>query len=134
MKITLSFSFLVFIVLSSCAPNAKNSELETLKKEVMEIHDEVMPKMGDLRKTRKALLDKAEDLDEAAAKTLLEQADRIDEAHKGMMQWMRAYEPDFAGTEDEIKKYLEEQKVAIQKVKDDMLNSVKSGANLLENN
>ena len=47
----LSLSLLVVC----CAPS-KKEELSSLKKEVMLIHDDAMPKMGELRSTQKRLL------------------------------------------------------------------------------
>ncbi len=100
----------------------------------MAIHDEVMPKMGELRRTRKDLLLQADSLMESnpdRAAMLTTVADEIGNANEGMMQWMRAYEPEFEGTDEEIKQYLEDQKVAIQKVKDEMIESLKKGNDVL---
>ena len=122
------------ILLAACGPS-KKEELQTLKSEVMAIHDEVMPKMGELRRTRKDLLLQADSLMETnpeRAAMLTTVADEIGNANEGMMQWMRAYEPEFEGTDEEIKQYLEDQKVAIQKVKDDMNGSLQKGKEVLE--
>ena len=122
------------ILLAACGPS-KKEELQTLKSEVMAIHDEVMPKMGELRRTRKDLLLQADSLMETnpeRAAMLTTVADEIGNANEGMMQWMRAYEPEFEGTDEEIKQYLEDQKVAIQKVKDDMNGSLQKGKGVLE--
>lgn len=123
----------VIILLAACGPS-KKEELQTLKSEVMAIHDEVMPKMGELRRTRKDLLLQADSLmesnpDRAAMLTTI--ADEIGNANEGMMQWMRAYEPEFEGTDEEIRQYLEDQKVSIQQVKDDMLGSLKKGKEII---
>ncbi|WP_420576009.1 hypothetical protein [Ekhidna sp.] len=123
----------VIIFLAACGPS-KKEELQTLKSEVMAIHDEVMPKMGELRRTRKDLLLQADSLMESnpdRAAMLTTVADEIGNANEGMMQWMRAYEPEFEGTDEEIKQYLEDQKVAIQKVKDEMIESLKKGNDVL---
>ena len=130
------------ILLAACGHSKKketqtNGEisLDSLKSEVLSIHDEVMPKMGELRRTRKDLLFRADSLmetDAERAAMLTTVADEIDAANESMMQWMRAYEPEFEGTDEEIRQYLEDQKVAIQKVKDDMLGSLKKGKKVLE--
>lgn len=122
------------ILLAACGPS-KKEELQTLKGEVMAIHDEVMPKMGDLRRARKDLLLQADSLmegnpDRAAMLTTV--ADEIGEANESMMQWMRNYEPEFEGTDEEIKQYLEDQKKAIQQVKENMLGSLAKGKEILE--
>ncbi len=101
----------------------RSSKADNLMEEVMAIHDSVMPKMSDLRKTRKALMDKAEALDDSVlAKNLLRQADRIDSAQKAMMSWMRQFNPT----------YYEDQKELIKEVKDLMENSLSEGKELLD--
>ncbi|WP_436517606.1 hypothetical protein [Ekhidna sp. To15] len=120
--------------LMACGPS-KKEELQTLKDEVLAIHDEVMPKMGELRKTRKGLEALADSLmatDSTQAIKISSLAADISAANEGMMQWMRAFEPEFEGTDEEIQKYLEEQKVAVQKVKDDMNESLESGKKALK--
>ncbi|MDW3197575.1 MAG: hypothetical protein R8G66_34735 [Cytophagales bacterium] len=102
--------------------------------EVMEIHDEVMPEMGSIRKTRKALLDKLENTsDEAIGKVLQEQADKLDESHEAMMGWMRQFNPnqDEGVTDSAYNVYLVGQKQKMIEVRDLMVNSLKEGKALL---
>ncbi len=125
---------LLFIALVVACSPSKENELKTLKDEVMAIHDEVMPKIGDLRKVRMELESLSDSLmatDSTRAMELSSLAADISDASEGMMVWMRNYEPEFEGTEEEIKAYLEGQKVSIQKVKEDMLESMESGAKAL---
>ena len=51
----LSIIALVAVVFSCSSPQKKTEEAQepTLKEKVMMVHDEVMPKMGELRKTQK---------------------------------------------------------------------------------
>ena len=128
-------SLLFIVVLVACGPS-KKEELQTLKDEVIAIHDEVMPKMGELRKTRMALESLADSLmttDSTKAAMFIELASDISMANEGMMEWMRAFEPEFEGTDEEIQQYLEEQKVAVQKVKDNMNGSLEKGKEALGN-
>ncbi len=100
----------------------------------MSIHDEVMPKIGDLRRARKDLLLQADSLMESnpdRAAMLTTVADDIADASEGMMQWMRAYEPDFEGSEEEIRQYFKDQKKAIQEVKERMNSSLAKGKEVL---
>ncbi|WP_462247792.1 hypothetical protein [Ekhidna sp.] len=125
---------LLFIALVVACSPSKENELKTLKDEVMAIHDEVMPKIGDLRKVRMELESLSDSLmatDSTRAMELSSLAADISDASEGMMMWMRNYEPEFEGTEAEIKAYLEGQKVSIQKVKEDMLESMESGEQAL---
>ena len=128
------FCILLLVAMFSCQPSGE-SELKVLKDEVMAIHDEVMPQMGDLRRTRKDLMLQADSLmasDSVRATELNDLASKIEGANEGMMQWMRAYEPDFAGSDEEIKNYLEAQKLSIEKVRDEMKKSLADGKNALE--
>lgn len=131
MKNLLLLTTLTFLV--ACGPSEKE-ELNQLKDEVISIHDEVMPKMGELRRTRKDLLLQADslvDIDSVRAALLTSIADQIGEANEGMMQWMRNYEPEFEGTNEEVKQYLEDQRIAIKQVKEDMNKSLAKGKEVL---
>ena len=103
----------------------------------MSIHDEVMPKMGELMKTSKALVllaDSIAEIDSLKASVFSAAAMEIDMANENMMNWMRSYEPEYEGSEKEILTYLEGQKVSIEKVKDDMENSLAKGKEILSGN
>lgn len=103
--------------------------------EVMAAHDEVMPKMGELRKTAKDLQAKADSLSTltdqdfaAEISTLRQTAERIEDANEGMMEWMRQFEmPDNEAPIAEVLVYLKDQKEKIDKVKDEMLKSLEEG-------
>ena len=87
---------------------------DKLMAEVMAIHDEVMPEMGSIRRTRKALLDKLENTtDEEVGKVLQDQADKLDESHEAMMVWMRQFNPnqDEGVSDSAYHIYLQEQKL-----------------------
>ena len=110
------------------------TENEKLFAEVMAIHDEVMPEMGDIRRTRKGLLDKLETTtDEATAEVLKEQAYKLDESHEAMMNWMRQFNPtqDSSVSDSAYHVYLLDQKDKMIVVRDLMVNSLKEGKVLL---
>lgn len=142
----LSLLIIAVLILFSCSnTNSKEAtqesvveeiSVDSLRSQVLAIHDEVMPKMGELRKTRMALEALADSIvvsDSARAETLNSLASDIAAANEGMMQWMRAYEPEFEGTDEEIETYLNEQKIAVAKVRDDMNESLESGKEALGN-
>jgi len=122
-----------FSILVSCTSN--ETSISKLKEQVMAVHDEVMPKMGELRSTSKALKAAAEEKegqeDMLAAESLNRAADAINVANEGMMMWMREFEMDFKGTEQETRKYLNDQLTKVNKVKTDMLTALESGKSLL---
>ena len=120
MRNFLTLLFAVFLI--SCGPN----ESEKLYEEVMFLHDEVMPKIGDIRKVEKSI--KAE-----IAKTLAEDStadvSHLDDqlvaaqsAGAGMMNWMRGFKADALESMDEDEKvlYLKEEKIKIEKVNKDI--------------
>lgn len=137
MKKTTFLLTILFFAFSCGSSNQASKEkapgeisLDSLKSEVLFIHDEVMPKMGELRRASKNLevwADSLMEIDSARANMLNGMAADIANANESMMVWMRAYEPDFEGTEEEVRAYLQAQKVAIQKVKDDMEGSLARG-------
>lgn len=130
-----NLTFLLIVLLIACQPSKEN--LGALKDEVMAIHDEVMPKMGELRRVRMNLMKMADSIqmaDSVKASNLISVAEEMGEASEGMMGWMRQYEPDFKGTDDEVKVYLDEQKKSIQEVKESMLGAIEKGQAALNQN
>ncbi len=119
----LPFILLASLIILSCERKVESSPTITIVDEVMAIHDSVMPKMGNLRKTRKAILEKAESMDDSVMRALLiKKADKLDSAQKSMMGWMRQYNPT----------YYEDQKELIQGVKDLMEDALEEGEELLK--
>lgn len=125
---------ITFVLFTFSCQIEQKDELTTLKEEVMAMHDEVMPKMSELRYTQKALMLQVDSLmssDSLRSATLIGASNEIIAANEAMMNWMRNYEPDYQGTKEEIISYLEQQKEAIQKVKNDMERSLENGKQLL---
>ena len=101
---------------------------QALYDEVMKVHDEVMPKMNDIYKLKGELKKKISDTPDMPAekKSAIESAlVKLDSASESMMVWMRKFNPlpDSVG-EAKATQYLEDQKVKVQKVKDDMLKAI----------
>ena len=101
MKYFTGLAFIIFLFSNAC--QSQNEEkIDTLKNEILEIHDQVMPKMGELRKTKNLILSDADSLmliDSVSANSNLEMAKEIEKSNESMMNWMRKYEPEFTGTE-----------------------------------
>lgn len=126
---------LIAILVACGGAKEEKDPVSDLKEEVIAVHDEVMPKMGELRKVEKLLRSKADSLSEAdslVANRHVAAADAIEHANEGMMNWMRNFDPNFEGTEEEILKYLDDQKKSIEQVKQKMLQSLDTGKALLE--
>lgn len=121
----------------ACSDKDKE-EKDSLMSQVMAAHDEVMPKMGDLRRLSKTLNEKADSLaaqDSASFAGHIEElrstAEKIEAANESMMEWMRQFEvPDNEAPVQEVLVYLKEQKAKIDKVREDMLDSMEEGQKL----
>ena len=104
---------------------------QELYEEVMRIHDEVMPKMNDLYKAKTALKTRMElpGLPENERQEIQNNIARLDSASEGMMIWMRQFNPlpDSAG-EEKARSYLENELEKIKKVREDILDALKTSA------
>ena len=108
--------------------NGTDSGNQVLYDEVMKVHDEVMPKMNDIYKLKEELkkdIANAPDLVEKKRKEIESAIVQLDAASESMMDWMRNFNPlpDSLG-EENARRYLEEQKVKVDKVKEEMLQAI----------
>jgi transposase-like protein len=116
--LTLLISFLVL----ACA----NPLIETNKEmraQIIGVHDEVMPKMGELMSLQKKALAQADSLyaQDSTATAQIESmrslAGQLDQAYEGMFVWMRQYSLEEEGkTPEEIKTYLDDQLLKVNQV------------------
>lgn len=128
--------FIVFIGVFSCT--AGEDEVSKLKSEVIAVHDEVMPKMGELRSYQKSLSTKAEELRSTASDTtsmqdLKQAANACEVAYEGMFVWMRQFDPKLEGLEEEESlTYLQDQLVQVTQVNRDIKKALDDAERLLE--
>jgi HPt (histidine-containing phosphotransfer) domain-containing protein len=109
---------------AACSDAGKKEATDALYDQVMAVHDEVMPKMGELMSLKKSLTTRADSLKalgteevKALAEQLEGTAAQLENSHQGMMSWMREFNNDFDGmAQEEVLKYLEEQKTKIAEV------------------
>jgi ABC-type lipoprotein release transport system permease subunit len=138
MRKNLNFVILTLIILGvySCdtSKKEKTRDLKALKEEVLAVHDEVMPKMGELRKVEKALKKLLDEESIEMAEEYQAASENLASANESMMVWMRGFDPNFTGSEEEIERYLYEQLAAIKQVKEDMIGSLEAGKKLLGDN
>jgi hypothetical protein len=119
------YTLLAVALLVSCNSNRDN---QALYDEVMNVHDEVMPKMDDIYKLKEQLKQKIADapgMAEEKRKEIESVIARLDSAGDGMMIWMRNFNPlpDSLG-EEKAFQYLQNEKQKIVKVKEDMLRAI----------
>lgn len=121
-----------------CESSIKNQNQE-LKQEVIEIHDEVMPLMGDLKSLKKKIDEKREmisqsDPDNTNKINELETISiDLDSAFNGMFVWMRQFQSSYEDmSEEEVKTYLLGQKVKVEKVNEDIKKAMSAAKKELE--
>ena len=126
-KTTILILFIFMIV--SCGPNHNDAEVKQLYEEVMTIHDDVMPKISDITKLRRKIRkDKQESVESLQHITDLEKAD------DAMMDWMsdfQKYKTYNDSTKESKMKYLNNEKLRIQSVSDQMYGSLESAKKYL---
>jgi hypothetical protein len=126
----LRFLVAFFFFISACGTDKKETN-EILKQEVISIHDEVMPKMDELKKLKKEVLQKAENLksDTTANSSQIENLNKIaldlDAAFEGMFVWMRQFRSTYDEmAPEEVEAYLLDQKRKVQEVNDQIKSSI----------
>lgn len=129
----LNFEIMKNIILFLCLVGLITSckEKSTLEKEVMAIHDEVMPRLGELNKDKKGLQSILKNTtDESVKITLKNAVTALEKADDGMMEWMAEWK--LPSEEPARKAYLEKEMVRITRVKTDMLKSMNNAKLLKE--
>lgn len=99
--------------------------------EVFELHDEVMPKMGEVMNLKRRVLEQAQnETDSARVNELRDLAKRLDDANTGMMVWMREWSKNadpHVNEETDIearKAFFEQEMARVTKVKEDINNVI----------
>ncbi|KAA2219538.1 hypothetical protein [Maribacter flavus] len=128
--------FLLFI---SCKEEKKETSPSQME-QVMAIHDEVMPKMGQLGKLVGQLKPMADSLgtDSPQAKAMRD----LQDANKSMMDWMQGFGDRFEPEEimdgkelsEEKKQWLKEEEEKVKEVKEKINSSIANAEALLGNN
>ena len=140
-------TFLVFAVfLMACGSGV---DTKALRDEVLDIHDEVMPKMGEVMSLRKKVLTQSQELaletdaNSDKISKLESLAADLENANKGMMSWMndwaktstnylndKAQPKDGVETSDVVK-FLEDEKERVSEVRDAINKSIKDAKEAL---
>ncbi|MGB5553495.1 MAG: hypothetical protein WBM83_02475 [Flavobacteriaceae bacterium] len=142
LKNTLTVGLFAFILFVSCKADKKSEEKmdSSQMKQVMAIHDEVMPKMGKISKLVGELKAKV-DTTEIGVQYEGAMTD-LQEAHKGMMGWMQDFGDRFDSDEimngkqlsAEKQSWLDEEEAKIKVVREQINSSIKKAETLLEAN
>ena len=135
-KLVLLFISCLFIFIS--CKKEKKEKATTQMEQVMVIHNEVMPKMGQLGKLVGQLKPMADSLgtDSPEAKAMRD----LQEANQAMMDWMQNFGDKFEHEEimegkelsEEKKQWLNEEEVKVKEVKEKINSSIANAEALLE--
>jgi len=126
---TLTLLTLITIFFTSCGPDQKAIQKAKFD-EVMAIHDEVMPKMGTIRKLAKSFQVKADSLIsvDSLSSDVQEYANvaiELQGASESMMVWMRAFsEPEEGTAHEEVLKFYDEELSKVMEVREKMLSAI----------
>jgi len=118
---------LILLLASALISGCKESESprQKLFKEVMAIHDHVMPKTADINKLSRQIKAIMPELEEPFVSRAQVQVQQLDAADEAMMSWMDEFNP--PNTEEKAIDYLKQEKVVISEVRDIMLKSLEDG-------
>ena len=116
-------------------PSDGDNPNTALYNEVMEVHDEIMPKMEDIYKLKKEIQEQIANSPDIVAekKQQLEQVvSNLDSASNSMMDWMHRFNPlPDSIDQEQARAYLESEMEKIKKVRDltyDALEKAKEGS------
>ena len=116
------------LFLLGCSVKSGN-DIDFLFQEIMDVHDEVMPKMGKIRDLEKQCRSIA--LTSPDSSELIRQAEFLSNANEAMMIWMREFNSNLQGSDSEKREYLLAQKMKIDHVEDLMNSSLLRGEKLV---
>ena len=140
MKLFSSFLILLFSMLVLACANPLIEANKEMRAQIIGVHDEVMPKIGQLMSLEKKALAQSDSLfaQDSTATTDIEAmrslAGQLNQAHEGMFVWMRQYSLDEEGkTPEELKTYLDEQLVKVNQVNADIKAALEQAALKLKN-
>lgn len=108
-------------------------QVKSLEAEVMAIHDEVMPRMGEVVK----LADKLDSLvltsnDSTSALQVKAAAEQLHHADKAMMHWMRNYHKPEEPYDTATINYLGKEKVKVEELRLQILTAIEKGNSIVK--
>ena len=126
------------LFLSFAACKSENKEAETLlNQEIMKVHDEVMPKMGDINRMKRQLSaykDEVPDDNAEMKDSLINAILLLAKTEDNMNDWMSGYRyPNPDMKHDDMMKYLQGQQDTIKQINNDVFMTIAIGNGLLKN-
>lgn len=112
--------------------------ISNLQKDVMALHDSLMPAMSKLMHLKRELKIRLQDTNignEHRLRAMRDAVVLLENADSAMMAWMRSYKTDYEGMQEgEIKNYLVKEKQQIDEVKQKMAESMQKAISILKKN
>lgn len=112
-------------LLSACQGN--QPQQETLFREVIEVHDAVMPRMGELMQLQQALSQRIEKLQQDSARNqdsiahLTALKEEVQQADRAMMEWMHDFDSEMEGMSQEEKiSYLQQEQKKVEALREEI--------------
>ena len=120
--------FIVPILVIACQfDKNQDPEVSLLYDQVIEIHDEVMPKMRDIRQLKKKLKSISSAEQNKDVKLALQQ---LEDAHDAMMDWMAQFKMPKNVEKSQSMDYLRGQMVSVNDMKAKMLDAIENANEL----
>ncbi|MEK6782718.1 MAG: hypothetical protein AABY93_13540 [Bacteroidota bacterium] len=147
---TLPIILFVIFLLAACGKSGEHSNHENkdgsmegdspneaLYNQVMDVHDEVMPKMGDIYKLKKELQEqiaKSPDMVVERKQQLEQIISNLDSASNAMMEWMHKFNPlPDSVDQEQAREYLESEMERVKKVRDLMNETIEKAETEVKN-
>ncbi len=149
MKNTFYIIAIAILTLTSCKNEATTEEkalaaqiesYDALMTEAMEVHDEIMPKMGELMELKGEITEKAETGELSDQTAISSTAEELKASHDGMMTWMKDYSekfpygepsPETKETLEEKMPVLEQEVEEIKQLRDQTMKAIENAKALL---
>lgn len=126
------FLFLFAFILLACnGSKPQHEESSNLYDEVMAVHDEVMPKMRDIRVLTKQLKKIDNYADNPQIMGAITQLSKADDA---MMDWMAQFKIPKEGTQQDEKAYLTGQMKSVNNMRDQMMAALDNAQMIVDQN
>ena len=125
-------------ILTFAACKSENKEAETLlNQEIMKVHDEVMPKMGEINRMKRQLgeyKDAVSDDNAAMKDSLINAILLLAKTEDNMNDWMAGYKyPNPEMKHNDMMKYLQGQQDTIKQINDEVFMTIAIANGLLKN-
>ncbi len=135
-----SVSLILLLCISCNQLSGEEQKFDTLMQEVIDVHDEVMPKMGEISTLIKYLDPKIDTTE--VGKTHAKAQQDLKDSYDFMMKWMSDFSDNFPHENEDSKmdaeklstqmKLLQKEKVKVHELKDQIHSSIKNAKKLLE--